>query len=277
MAKTSAEMDRARRSALAGDPDTAISILSELAPGDPSASATLAELFAFKNDWEGVIENVARFLPEPESVYAGNVFDELVRLIALCGHETGNWSKLRSIAEHAMVTIEATVTKDWVRNRLVAKLQALCGYCDRQGGEPHDFYILSPQSGRKNSKLAYEEAVRDMLTLRPDLKNNKIGQLQHQFGLATYCGQSDEAIRLFPEVQARVTYNDAVYVAGIFIERGKKDDAWTILKDTLPRWFPLDAAQVVPLVLLIDRRIRPLMTLDRCLEILQTPRATPGG
>src|SRR5688572_20741714 len=84
----------ARALALAGDADGAIAALTPLAESDAAAAASLAELLAFRGDWDGVARNAARLIAQPSAVYAGNVFDDMVRLVALAGHRGVPWSRI---------------------------------------------------------------------------------------------------------------------------------------------------------------------------------------
>ena len=51
--------------------------------------------------------------------------------------------------------------------------------------------------------------------------------------------------------------------------------AWEVLESRLTRWYPVDAAQVLPVVLVTDALLAPLMTRERAELVLRTPRA--GG
>ena len=100
---TKQALRRARELALAGDSDQAFGLLRELAEaGSVSASASLAELAAFRGEWNVVVEHAARLAAEPGAVYAGNVFHDMVRLLALAGERGRPWDEIEEAASRAL-------------------------------------------------------------------------------------------------------------------------------------------------------------------------------
>src|SRR5262245_46733062 len=92
-------VDVARQAALGGDVDAALPVLAACAAaGDDSAAASLAELLAFLGRWEEVIPNAARLIANPFAVAAGNVFDDMVRLLGRAGRQTGAWDRIGAAA-----------------------------------------------------------------------------------------------------------------------------------------------------------------------------------
>jgi len=48
--------------------------------------------------------------------------------------------------------------------------------------------------------------------------------------------------------------------------------AWVAIESNLKHWWPVDHAQVTPLVLLTDEHLEAVMTPERCRLVLSTPR-----
>ncbi|MEO7112737.1 MAG: hypothetical protein ABI183_19985, partial [Polyangiaceae bacterium] len=70
--------------ALRGEVDLALEVLLDLhRKGDASASASAAELLAFRGRTEEMIECAKALLKNPEAVYAGNVSDDMRALVGL--------------------------------------------------------------------------------------------------------------------------------------------------------------------------------------------------
>lgn len=83
-------LNQARAAARRGETNLAISSLQGFADkGDAAASASLAELLAFRGRWEDVIVHAGRLAANPGTVYAGNVFDDMIGLLGRAGQETG--------------------------------------------------------------------------------------------------------------------------------------------------------------------------------------------
>lgn len=77
-------------------------MLREIAAGgEHAACASLAELLAFKGEWNELIPNAARLIAHSDTVYAGNIFDDMIRLLGRAGHETGRWLDIEEAARAA--------------------------------------------------------------------------------------------------------------------------------------------------------------------------------
>ncbi|MBO1336339.1 SMI1/KNR4 family protein [Streptomyces sp. VRA16 Mangrove soil] len=58
---------------------------------------------------------------------------------------------------------------------------------------------------------------------------------------------------------------------------GDDTEAWRILREALPRWEPLDRDHLAPVGLLADPVLGPVLTPERCAELLATPRGGERG
>ena len=67
-------------------------------------------------------------------------------------------------------------------------------------------------------------------------------------------------------------FDQALAVARALIRRGEPERSWEIVEERLSAWWPVDNAQVAPVVLLVDQWMSPLMTAERCEQVLSTPR-----
>ena len=267
----------AREAALRGDVDTALPLLEEAArTGDDSACASLAELQAFLGRWAGCIPNAARLIANPYAVYAGNVFNDMVRLLGRAGHETGSWEAVAEAATEARARVEERlrvnamqfpeVKVEAERTRLFAILDRLADYARSQGAPPHELvqiFSAGPAASPPN-----EAAYRDALA------SGKSKPPARQLALAIAFAVDAEAIRLFPSVPD-ADFDQAAFVARALIRQGEPEKAWEAVAGSLPRWFPVDAAQVAPVVLLTDELLRQITTPERADFVARSPRAVP--
>jgi hypothetical protein len=87
---------KAAEAARNGQTQVALEALESLATkGDDSATAPLAEFYAFLGQWDKVITNAGRLIANPEAVYRiPEVFTDMVKLIGLAGHHLGAWQRV---------------------------------------------------------------------------------------------------------------------------------------------------------------------------------------
>ncbi len=267
-------VEAARQAALRGDVDVALPALVSCAEaGDDAAAASLAELLAFLGRWEEVIPNAARLIGNPFAVYAGNVFDDMVRLLGRAGHETGAWDRLEAVAANALRQVKARLQANDMnfaetklraeRTRLGGILRRLAKYAAGRGAPPHELVRIFSTA----PAFAPEEAA-----FRTALERNKGKPAARLLDLAIVFCVDTEAIRLYPAA-ADVTFEQAVYVAQALVRSGEPTRAWEVVWANVPNWAPIDAAQVAPVVLLTDELLRTITTPLRAETVVRTPRA----
>jgi hypothetical protein len=90
---------------------------------------------------------------------------------------------------------------------------------------------------------------------------------------------SPTMVERFFEAPEAMDFDQAVAAARGLVGRGDNDRVWEILVSRLGSWWPVDDAQVAPVVLLIDPALRQLATPERCAMVLATPRgpSVAGG
>jgi hypothetical protein len=286
--KKPVSVKKAQAAARCGQTEVALGSLESFsAKGDDSAAASLAELYAFLGQWEKVIPNAGRLIANPGAVYAGNVFDDMVKLLGRAGHCSSKWSRVIEVVTAAM---KANDSRDYgnkyrepMRKRNDEIFRNLIEYANRQGKPPHELLAIfgvrdcmaamSPQEREE----WYWNAVKNVDSLRPDLRKNPQAKAEHFFSLAEGILE-DEALRLYEAHGATfvMAWQAAEYVAGIYVRRGNANAAWAAIKSNLSKWWPVGNAQVAPVVLLIDEHLNTLMTPERCQLVLSTPRGPEG-
>jgi hypothetical protein len=124
----------------------------------------------------------------------------------------------------------------------------------------------------------YENAINNVDSLRPDLRANPSAKMEHFFSLAKGVLE-EEALRLY-EAHGKsfgMAWQAVEYVAPIYVHRGNPNAAWAAIESNLNHWWPVDHAQVAPLVLLKNEYLETLMTPERCRQVLSTPRGPEGA
>jgi hypothetical protein len=101
--------------------------------GSISAAASAAELLAFRGVWSDVLRHCGMLLCEPSAVYARDVFDDMVRLAALSGHNGQPWIDVGATARTALAASASRDDPEHIRRRQATILADLAGYADRNG------------------------------------------------------------------------------------------------------------------------------------------------
>jgi hypothetical protein len=301
-AKVPVSVKKAQAAARKGQIELALESLEAFAEkGDDGAAASLAELYAFRGQWDKVITNAGRLVANPRAVYAGNVFDDMIRLLGRAGHRSGEWSRIIEVVETASKTNASRYAEmrkgesAKIRQEIIASEEQrnekiflnLIHYTKRQGKPPHELLAIFGMRNcmddmtEQERRAWYENAVKNADSLRPDLGKNPKAKSEYFFSLAKGILE-DEALRLYEAhgQSFNMAWQAAEYIAPIYVRRGNANKAWETIEANLKTWWPVDHAQVAPLVLLTNEHLEALMTPERCRIVLTTPRgpegATPG-
>jgi hypothetical protein len=273
--------NQGQQAALRGETDLAIRLLKILAAdGDHSSAMSLAELCAFRGLWNEVILAAGFFLQNPGAVSVNQPFSDMVLLLGMAGHETGNWKQIDKITADAIAKErkrEYDKYHECVRQHAMLMFNALRGYCRRHGRPPHLIHSVYPvlpfrQWSVSKRKAYYRNAVKRAFELRPDLKNKPNQLAMHYFDLARNLELDNEIIRLFRKHGSLINFDQALDVARAYVRHGNLRLAWKVIWERIHQWWGMFTGQVAPIILLIDDRLRALMTPERCELILSTPR-----
>ena len=99
---------------------------------------------------------------------------------------------------------------------------------------------------------------------------------RHCFALAAAYRLDGELIARWDPGLATLGFDQAVDVARAHARRGAAAAAWAVIAQRLGQWYPVDVAQVAPVILLVDRWLGQIMTPARCAQVLATPRGGAG-
>lgn len=274
-------LKQVRQAALQGRIEDAIPLLRVYSNrGDTSASASLAELLAFQGEWEECLQRAGEFIAFPQSVYASNVFDDMVRLLSRAGRETKAWISLLRLTQTAEERLEENIAdfnppkKEAARLRYRQIFQALQAYTRREGDPPYELIQIfgTARPTQAEEDAAYRHAVQNTSRQRPNIRPDSLALVDHHFSLVQYYHQEREGIRLYEAERMPARFESAVFVAKAYIRQEQEERAWDVLWKHMRLWWPVDDAQVAPVVLLIDQDLGEIMNHERREQVLILPR-----
>ena len=129
-----------------------------------------------------------------------------------------------------------------------------------------------PSKPEKESRERYVEAVK-MAETGKRFKGKPQELARHCFALAVAFRVDDEIIARWDPKHPTLHFDQAADAARALVRKGDHDRAWDVLESRLGRWYPVDAAQVLPMALITDPLLAPLLTPERAALVLRTPRA----
>jgi hypothetical protein len=241
---------QARLAALRGQPGPALdALVTFAAAGDVGAAASAAELLAFEGRWEPLVPHALALLARPDAVHAGNVFDDMSALVRRAARELGD----ATLVERAAASVPAKL-----RERAARVLLA---------DSPNLSIELEPEDrARFGAAVALAEVDKRF-------RGKPTALARHCFSLAVVFHVQDEILARHDPANPELHFDAAVSAARVLARRGDEAGAWALLKPKLHDWWPVDHAQVAPVVLLVHPLLAPLMTTERCRIALETPRA----
>lgn len=299
-AKKPRTVKKAAEAARNGQTEIALESLETFAAkGDESATAPLAEFYAFLDQWDKVITNAGCFIANPES-FPGNyddIFNNMVKLLGRAGHRTGEWQRVIEVAKKALQP-----SAEVGRNIYCKVFLNLIEYANRQGKPPHELIAIfgkpknanisedenlksdaarpvlagqKPQLSQEQREARYQKAVEIANTnpfLKPYLKTPH-QKAEHGFSLIKNVWE-DKALELYAAhgTNFLMAWEAALYVTHVYIKRGNTDAAWAAIQPNLSKWWPNGNIQIAPIILLTDEYLSTLMTPERCQLVLSTPR-----
>jgi hypothetical protein len=248
--KRIASAKQAVRAALRGETDAALAFLLPRAKdGDFDASATTLQLLAFRGQWRELVPlamNVIAKKPDADATRR--------TCCAAC-----------DLLWRASVELEDPSIIEAAAAKLVRTMKSEAS--PRLHGE------------RKLPKKPTTEDRRRFVELANDPKFEKRyrGKPHHRAAhLMAYArlhlGLEDETLTLWDPENEQLGFDDAVWVAEVHARRGDTRRAWETLESRLHRWWPLTIWDVAPVSLLVNPSLAPLMTSQRCEQVLSTVR-----
>ncbi|MBK9033034.1 MAG: hypothetical protein IPL61_17500 [Myxococcales bacterium] len=240
---------QATQAARRAETQLALEVLTALAgAGDAAAAAAAAELHAFAGAWAEVVPLATALVANPAAVYAGNVFTDQCRLLRRAARELDD----PGIIKRAAKVVPAN---------LAARRDA-CLLRDLDARAPRP---------ERDARASFADAVATATTGKR-FAGKPEALAAHCFALASVYGLDDELVARWDPGNPGLGFDQAVEVARALARANDLARAWAVLEQRLSDWYPVDVAQVAPVILLVDRWLAPLMTPARCAQVLATRR-----
>lgn len=169
----------------------------------------------------------------------------------------GNWRQMVPCAKAVLAKPDAVNTSN-----VIDDMRALLA----TKGTPK-----TPKPARENRK-AFDEAIVLAGTLKR-LAGKPRELAQHCFSLAVVFHVDDEIIERWDPTHPYMHFDEAADVARALVRKKQAPRAWKVLESRLSRWYPVDSTQVLPVTLLTDPWLAPLMNAKRAAQVMRTARA----
>lgn len=266
-AKDLAVLKAAHARALAGDCEGARAAFEPLAAaGSTVASAALAQLAAYRFDWPEVLRHASAFFEDTSQVSASNIFEDLVRLLGAAGRRGQPWSEISVVAKKAAKATPKNQTDT------LKILERLDDYAKREGKGDQELIAIFETN---NAPPKHENYVVAMAKHEAEKKKKKPEVwAQRAFSLANAFREDDEMLRLFDAHAKHLGFAAAVDAARVAGRRGDLERAWRLIEPKLGGFWPIDLAQVLPVILIGDPAFAAMIDEKRAAKICKTPRGS---
>lgn len=264
--------EAAQMLALRGDVDGAFVAFTNLRNGgDVAAAASLAELKAFRGQWQEALAYIKSVLLTPSSVSTINVYTDMVLLAARCCVELGSWDALDSLAKATLKNLKSGEDNVALDNAVAR----LIDFARRRDPEA-ELILIDPLGSLEERKARFELAIDKMAKDAKKKFKTPADRLEHLFGVAVVLDYQQGAVQLFDQEQTFPNiFNNVTFTASALARASRPEDAWHGIEQKLHLWWPVEVTQVAPVSLLADQALRLLMTPERCEHVLKCPRG-PG-
>jgi hypothetical protein len=263
--------EAAQQLALQGKREDAITAFSALQQrGDTGANAAVAQFAAFAGRWSDVAKHASAVAVMPSSVKTMNVYVDMVNLLALAGIHLQNWADLKDIADAALKQLAKEKADKQGGQMLTARnLSAFAA----AGGKRSYLWDLADRDGTplKERAARFESAIDELAKGNKRFKTLD-ARRNHLFALARTFRYREGAVGLYDREGVPDRFDSVIFAASALASCGRPQDAWNAVRAKLPMWWPMEVTQIAPVELLTDEALRPLMTPERCDEVLRTPR-----
>lgn len=260
------QLEAAQRKALGGDIGEAEQALAVLVDkGTARAAAALAEIAAYRGRWDDVLGHVETSVAVLDQFETFDVQIDQVTLCALAARKTESWDRAAKIAEIGRRSLGKKGDAD-----LLKVLASLAAFAASRGSE--DFRL--PQGAQLGGAVRFAEAVAKIEGSKKKFSDSQ-ARADHMIALARVYEYHEGAVQVFENDNTLPgIFDNVVFLAAALAKAARPDEAWAAIRGGIGDWWPVEETQIAPVVLLTDASLAPIMTADRCAEILDTPRGS---
>ncbi|MBU6454801.1 MAG: hypothetical protein KGS72_23740 [Cyanobacteria bacterium REEB67] len=283
-----AHIVQARDLFLRGDLSAGLAMIESAAAADNGAALMLAQIRAFQGQWQEVRALCLQLLKQPFSLCQYRDAQDVMKLFVLTvieeakeKNETGAaaWTEAKDELAAVRAHLDSLIDMAAENNSYAESFNRFEAFIWSAGKGRVPFKINSPLTFASMGEEQYARLININSTKRQpvptfaDLDESS----KHDFYLwkALYDEDLERALTLYDEEGGSFVRSlmQATLIAQLLMTFDQNDRAWSILKAQIARWTPQHTFEIVPIDLLWDEKMRPLMSEARCLELLQSPRA----
>lgn len=278
------ELSKARKSVSSGQNiDSAVLVMRKLADaGDGGAAASLAQVLAYQGKWDECIDYciTTQNTHDNKQIVVFTVKLESIDIMARAGAETKNWDKIVQFSRKRLDELSERCSPPWSEGYYKAVLE----YADRNGAEPHIRNTCTAPLRKYGGDINEQNHLKDWsrhLEKNPTAKSNPDEATFWKFHSALTNAYSEGAIEMWErnrelierEGSNTLSFHSILTLAKMYLDCAREESAWQVIEECLHYWLPQDKCQVLPVSLLADTEIRPIMNQERCLRVLAADKA----
>jgi hypothetical protein len=145
---------KAQAAALRGELEPALeALLGFAAKGDVLASASAAQLLAFRGQWAEALPHAAALLANPDAIGPCNVFDDMVVVLERAGEATGDWKAVVRAAK------SVPPPHDEFHTYYADRARALARWAGKRRAAPREEPDSEDVSAEASRTMGWEEAL----------------------------------------------------------------------------------------------------------------------
>jgi hypothetical protein len=248
--KRIASAKQAVQAANRGETEAALGyLLPRALNGDFAASATAIQILAFRGQWRELVPLAMTVIAEKPEAHAWRV-----TCCAACG-------LLRRASAELNDPSMIEVAKSKLAPSMVA--EAL----PRLHGTPEPRKTPTEEDAARFRAHASSPETEKRFRGQPEARAASLMAYAH-----LHLGLEEEQLELWDPKNERLRFQEATWVAEILARRGDTQRAWQVLESRLSTWWPTTIWDAAPVELLVDPVLRPLLTRERCEQVLSTVR-----
>lgn len=244
--------------------DRVVALGAAVDDGVRVAAVPLAEIAAFQGDWARVAELTELTLSAwPDPLYAGNVVHTHAGLLLRAGTQVSFPVAVAGAFLRLLDEVGDGPTGDALRAHAGAA-------ADLAAGRP--VRLTLPTSTQPSGKdLPHQESAALLTTVTPETATAELRNalVRKRFRLAM------ELRRRFPGTASADLF-PVLALASWQARTGSPNLAWALVAEHLPGWLAVDPFTVAPVELLVDDDLFALVTPQRGIDVLDTPRDRGG-
>lgn len=273
-------LKKAHKFALQGDIESALPILlKDFEIGEAPAAAALAQIAAFQGRWQDVITYAELALRKHSELATLNIYNESTNLLALAGLYTGEWEKIESLVEPLLEQAIKEADPDSDYNPQKHMTNELLKFIKSRGQADYAWTLCDYEKDSLEERISkFKNAVKTLPQRKADVFENNDERIQEIYALAkVYCyhqGAVDfyDQEGLQSDKESAIDFDQILFIASGLCRVKRTEEAWKLIHSYVYTFWPVDYAQMQPVELFFDPHLRPLLTPDRCEEILRTPK-----